>query len=67
MDDLIDELMDLYESYSEAKAELKDCVMSCYEGNDDADYVCKAHRQDCEEYKDQIKATIKKIVEANNV
>ena len=62
MDDLIEELFELWEGYAEAKAELKDCVDSV----DFADgYICQHHSQKCDEYKDQIKATIKKIVDIN--
>lgn len=60
MDDLIDELIELFYSYNEAKAELKECVDGCQE---DASYFCQQHSQDCDEYKDNIKATIKKIVD----
>ena len=62
MDELIDELIELFYGYNEAKAELKECV-----ANNDyaADYICQHHKQDCNEYKDNIKATIKKIVDIN--
>ena len=62
MDDLIDELIELFYAYNEAKAELKDCLDSAdYAGV----YICRQHSQDCDEYKDNIKATIKKIVDIN--
>ena len=64
MDDPIDKLWDLYEIYHEAKAELKDCRYNChYDYSQDADYICKPQQQTCDELKDQIKATIKKIVD----
>ena len=62
MDDLIDELMELYESYSEARAEMKECFNDC---EVDAGYFCYHHSQKCDEYKDKIKETIKKIVDFN--
>ena len=62
MDDLIEELFELWQGYSEAKAELKECVDGCQE---DSGYFCYQHTQDCDEYKDNIKATIKKIVDLN--
>ncbi len=62
MNELIDELIELFYGYNEAKAELK-------ERNDnyefDSDYLCQHHSQKCDELKDQIKATIKKIVDIN--
>ena len=60
MDDLIDELFELYDSYHEARAELKECLIDC---EIDAAYFCYHHSQKCDEYKDNIKATIKKIVD----
>ena len=61
MDELIDELIELYDGYHESKALLKECV------NDyaDDDYACQPYRQNCDELKDKIKATIKKIVDIN--
>ena len=58
MDDLIDELIELYDDYRDAKAELKDCM-----NDNDDDYICLYRRQDCDELKEKIKATIKKIVD----
>ncbi len=60
MDELIDELIELTWSYNESKAELKDCMDNC---EHDAGYFCQQYSQDCDEYKDNIKATIKKIVD----
>ena len=62
MDDLIEELFELWQGYAEAKAELKECNDN-YEF--DSDYLCQHHSQKCDELKDQIKATIKKIVDIN--
>ena len=62
MDDLIDELVELFYGYNEAKAELKDCQNDY---KDNAVYFCQPLSQDVDELKDQIKATIKKIVEIN--
>ena len=59
MDNLLDELMDLYESHSDARAELK----GCHNDYGIGDYFCNPLKQDVGELKDQIKATIKKIVE----
>ena len=60
MDELIEELFELWQSHSEAKAELKECINAEGFG-----YVCLPHSLTCDELKDQIKATIKRIVEAN--
>ena len=60
MDDLIEELFELWEGYAEAKAELKECRDNCHF---EADYICRQHSQDVDELKENIKTTIKKIVD----
>ena len=62
MDDLIEELFELWQGYAEAKAELKECRDNC---DFDAAYFCQQYSQDVDEYKENIKATIKKIVDIN--
>ena len=59
MDDLIDELIDLFSDYSAAKKELVECVNGC---DYDAGYFCQQQSDYVEQYKDDIKIAVKKLI-----
>jgi len=60
MDDLIEKLLDLFESRTEAKRILKECI---HTNGGESEFYCQGDQADVDEIRVEIKETMKAIVD----